>query len=539
MDGTIPNELEPLRTPARELAPAPTVADTLHRIDGHFQRLLEKLPAGAYMCDPDGLITYYNQRAVALWGRAPALKDPVDRWCGSFKLYAADGSPIAHDRCWMALALQQDREFNGHEIIIERPDGERVTALAHANPIRDASGKLLGAVNVLVDITDRKLAESALRDADVAKNEFLAMLAHELRNPLAPIRHALEVLHLRGLPNELKGAVEIIDRQVKHMTRLVDDLLDVARITGNKIELRVATLDLVRVVAAAVETSRPIISARKHALSIDLPNEEVWIDGDQARLGQVIANLLNNAAKFTPSGGRIWLRMERQGNDAVISIADTGMGIAADVLPHVFDMFTQAPVAIHTPRDGLGVGLTLVRRLVELHRGSVTANSKGLGHGSEFVVRLPLAQSATRGAEPPLARHGYPSLSLRILVADDNSDAAESLTLLLRILGADVSVANDGDEALRIAETFLPQAMILDIGMPKVNGYDVARQVRGTRWGNRIALIAVTGWGQDADRQRGKEAGFDYHFVKPVDANELIDVLGTLNVALESAVSAA
>jgi len=262
-----------------------------------FRGLLEKLPAGAYTCDPDGLITYFNQHAVQLWGRTPKLNDPVDRFCGSFKLYANDGSPIPHDECWMALALKNCLEYNGHEIIIERPDGYRLTVLAHANPIHSETGQLLGAVNVLVDISDRKMAEEALKRADRSKNEFLATLAHELRNPLAPIRAAVKILQLKSKPTpESQSALKVIERQTKQMTRLIDDLLDIARITSNKLELRCEPIELSEVLNAAVETSRPLIEQRGHKLIVKTPAEPIRIDGDLVRLAQVISNLLNNAA---------------------------------------------------------------------------------------------------------------------------------------------------------------------------------------------------------------------------------------------------
>ncbi|HJU74975.1 MAG TPA: ATP-binding protein [Gemmatimonadaceae bacterium] len=513
----------------RSLATDARLTSETWRSEAQFHQLLEKLPAGAYTCDPDGLITYFNQHAVALWGRAPQLNDPVDRWCGSFKLFAPNGAPISHDRCWMALALEQDREFNGHEIVVERPNGERITALAHANPIRDAAGTLVGAVNVLIDISDQKRSEEILRQADSAKNEFLATLAHELRNPLAPIRNAIEVMNLKGeLTPDLRRALDIIDRQVKQMSRLVDDLIDVARITGNKFELKKERLDLATVVSAAVETSRPVIDTYGHVLTVAMPGEPVALEGDLTRLAQAVANLLNNAAKYTPHGGTISVRAEGQGSEAVIFVRDTGVGISPDMLPRVFDMFTQATASPHAQRDGLGIGLTLVRRLVELHGGTVAALSAGLGQGSEFVIRLPVAESASPLNGSRATRSKYPVLDLRILVADDNPDSATSLGMLLRILGSDVRIAHDGDEALRTAAEFQPHVMLLDIGMPKANGYEVAKRVRTSDWGRPIVLIAVTGWGQKTDRERSREAGFDHHLVKPVDASELIAMLASL-----------
>ena len=280
-----------------------TVELPVYRSETEFRRLLDKLPAGAYTCDSQGLITYFNPHAVQIWGRAPKLNDPVDRFCGSFRLFAADGAPINHDRCWMALALQMNNEFNGHEIIVERPDGRRLTVLAHANPLRDDAGRLFGAVNVLVDISDRKQAEEVLKTADRAKNEFLATLAHELRNPLAPIRNAVHVLHLKAVPSpELQWGLGVIDRQVQQMAHLIDDLLDIARITGNKLELRKERIDLAAALHAAVETSSPVIEACQQAFVVNIPTTPIYLDADLTRLAQVVSNLLNNAAKYTEAG---------------------------------------------------------------------------------------------------------------------------------------------------------------------------------------------------------------------------------------------
>ena len=302
----------------------------------------------------------------------------------------------------MALALQMDSEYNGHEIIVERPDGRRLTALAHANPIRDEAGRLLGAVNVLVDISDRKRAEDALKEADRAKNEFLATLAHELRNPLAPIRHAIQVVQLKATPSpELQWGLDVIDRQMQQMARLIDDLLDIARITGNKLELRKSRIELSDVLFAAVETSRPLLEMCGQEFTVRTPAESIPLDGDLTRLAQVVANLLNNAAKYTERGGRVWLTAERQGSDAVIRVRDTGVGIPADLLPRVFDMFAQGEGSLERSRGGLGIGLSLVKRLVQLHGGSIEALSDGPGRGSEFVVRLPVVLTPRRPGVMP------------------------------------------------------------------------------------------------------------------------------------------
>lgn len=495
-----------------------------------FRSFLERLPAGAYTCDPDGLITYFNQHAVKIWGRSPRLNDPADRFCGSFKLFAIDGSPILHAECWMALALKHSREYNGHEIMIERPDGQRLTALAHANPIYSESGQVLGAVNVLVDITDRKRAEDALKEADRSKNEFLATLAHELRNPLAPIRAAVKILHLTSNPtSDAKSALDVIERQTRQMTRLIDDLLDIARITSNKLELRRERIELAEVLEAAVETSRPLIEGRRHRLILRAPAAPIHIDGDLVRLAQVISNLLNNAAKYTERGGRISLEVSQEQDQAVIKVRDTGIGIPVDILPRIFEMFAQAEHAPHGS-GGLGIGLTLVKRLVEMHGGTIVAQSDGPGKGTEFVVRLPVispstATTPTKGAPEFKPENGKP---IRILVVDDNLDSADSMGLLMRLLGNEVRIVHDGLSAVEVGKEFEPRVVLLDIGLPTLDGYEVAKQIRQQPWGHQAVLIAVTGWGETEHRERSRKAGFDHHLVKPVDPEELANLLPSL-----------
>ena len=490
---------------------------------GEFRRLLDRLPAAAYTCDAEGLITYFNLHAALVWGREPKLNDPVDRFCGSFKLFAADGAAITHDQCWMALALRDRKEYNGQEIIVERPDGRHLTVLAHANPICAETGELLGAVNVLVDITERKLAEKA-------KDEFLAMLAHELRNPLAPIRNAVHVLQLKSPPvPEITKMLDVIDRQMNQMTRLIDDLLDVSRISRDKIVLRKSRLSLAEVVNTALETSRPVVTASGQAFAVALPPMPLYVEADATRLSQVISNLLNNAAKYTDPTGHIWLTIAQDGADALISVRDTGIGISAEMLPRIFDMFMQADRSIDRSHGGLGVGLTVARRLVELHGGSISAASDGIGKGSTFTVRVPLsvaqpqaAEDLTRGIELPAA-----ASPLRILVADDNRDAAESLAALLRMVGHEVRIAYDGVEAVGAASEYRPDAVVLDIGMPKMNGYDVAKKLRAEGAGKEMTIIAVSGWGQDADKQRSREAGIDHHLVKPLEPSALLRMLAS------------
>jgi signal transduction histidine kinase/ActR/RegA family two-component response regulator len=680
-----------------------------------FRRLLDKLPVGAYTCDVTGLITYYNSHAVSLWGRAPLLNNPIDRFCGSFRLYCAkDGLPIRHDECWMALALQNDREYNGQEILVERPDGQRLSALAYANPLRDENGRLRGAVNVLVDITDQKRAQQHLRDlkdqlalqlidlkrlhdmsvrlsttlelgpildetlrtaaaidgtdmgllslcdddqrhlrvgsslgfaaefvetlgnggaggdgacgmcfrerrrvviedtdldssfaahraqahaagfravhstplvtrsgkilgvlsthfrrphrptdrqmhlidlcarqavdyienaqlyaqlrqADRAKDEFLATLAHELRNPLAPLRNALQILRLHNTSTspDARWATDVMERQMQQMTRLVDDLLDVSRITRNKLELRRERVELANVINIALETSRPQLDAPGHEFSLSLPDEPIHLDADLTRLAQAVANLLNNASKYTPPGGKIELTAARDGSDAVIRVRDTGIGIAPDMLGRVFDMFAQADRSTHGSRAGLGIGLTLVKRLVELHGGTVEARSDGPRAGSEFIIRLPIlignhAHAARRSdAGDARADDAAAGAALRILVVDDNRDSANSLGRLLRITGNIVRTAYDGQEAIETAEAFRPDVILADIGMPRLNGHDAAKHIRQQPWGSSIVLVAISGWGQDGDKQQSREAGFDHHIVKPIDPERLLELLST------------
>jgi signal transduction histidine kinase len=498
-----------------------------------FRAFLERLPASAYTCDPDGLITYFNQHAAQLWGRQPKLNDPVDRFCGSFKLYAMDGSPLLHAECWMALALKNMREYYGHEIMIERPDGQRLTALAHANPIHNAKGRLIGAVNVLVDISDRKRTEDELKKADRSKNEFLATLAHELRNPLAPIRAAVKILQIKSKPNsESQSALDVIERQTRQMTRLIDDLLDIARITSNKLELRREQIELRTVLNAAVETSRPLIEQRGHKLIVRAPSAPIHIDGDLVRLAQVVSNLLNNAAKYTERGGRIWLTAARKESEAVIKVRDTGIGIRSEILPQIFGMFTQADRDANGAPGGLGIGLTLVKRLVEMHGGTITAQSPGRGKGSEFIVRVPMASAHLPEPEIPakgkLESGTETKTPIRILVVDDNHDSADSMGLLLKLLGNDVRIVHDGLAAVEAANEFEPRVVLLDIGLPTLDGFEAAKRIRQQEWAKQALMIAVTGWGEAVDRQRSKKAGFDHHLVKPVDPDVLTNLLESL-----------
>jgi PAS domain S-box-containing protein len=629
-----------------------------HKEQAQFQQMLAKLPAAAYTCDGEGLVTYFNERATQVWGRAPKLNDSHDRFCGSFRLFTADGAPIPHRECWMAKALRDGRSYTEQEILIERPDGSRRLTLAYANPFLDERGKVVGAVNVLVDITDRRrteLARSQLAtivestdDAIISKNlngviqswnaaaerlfgytaeqavgrhismlippdrldeedrilarlragervyhfdtvrvrrsgqlvdvsltispirdetgrvvgaskiardvterkqaeeriyslmsqlkedarrkdEFLAMLAHELRNPLAPLLNVLELLK-RGTGNGsmIEQVRTTLDRQLGHLARLVDDLLDVNRITRGKLELRRERVQLASILHQAVEAGWPLCEAARHELSVTLPREPIYLHADAVRLVQVFGNLLNNACKYTEPGGRIWVTAVREDDEVVVTVKDTGLGIPSDKLAAIFDMFTQVERTLERSQGGLGLGLTLVKWLVEMHGGSVTAHSAGLGHGSSFVVRLPVVVEETAVLAPTAARAPEPGGGHRVLVVDDNVDAAVSLAMLLHIAGNETLTVHDGLEALAAAESFRPDLVLLDIGLPKLNGYDVCRRLREQPRGKGMTLVALTGWGLEEDRRLSKEAGFDHHMVKPVDFDALIGLLAEL-----------
>jgi signal transduction histidine kinase/CheY-like chemotaxis protein len=378
---------------------------------------------------------------------------------------------------------------------------------------------------------ERVRATEALREADRRKSEFLATLAHELRNPLAPIRNALELLRIgAGKPGLMERMLGTMERQVGHMVHLINDLLDIARISSGKVVLQVERVTLQSVAASAVETSLPLVEAAGHELALDLPEQPVWLDGDAVRLSQVLSNLLSNAAKYTPQQGRIEVSATTQGGMAVIAVTDTGIGIAREALESVFEMFAQAPHSIGISKGGLGIGLCLVRHLVTLHGGAVTAASPGAGQGSTFTIRLPLA-AAVADAAPQGANAAAPAIlglpSLRVLVADDNVDAADTLADLLGAKGCEVRVAYDGEQAVRLGAAFQPELVFLDIGMPHMDGYQAARALRALPGLQAVRLVALTGWGAEQDRARTEAAGFDHHLLKPASPDQVDAVLAT------------
>jgi PAS domain S-box-containing protein len=423
-------------------------------------------------------------------------------WFATYRQVAATGEPVRFE----AEAKAMNRWFDVYATRTGGPCSLRVAVL-------------------FSDVTERRRTEEDLRrlaaelaETDRRKTEFLATLAHELRNPLAPLSNGLHLMRLASDNREAQDkARDMMDRQLRHLVRLVDDLLDIARISSGKVELKKERVSLKSVLASAVETSMPLVTAGAHQLEVALPDDSVQLNADATRIAQVVSNLLNNAAKYTPRGGRIALSTRREGDRVVISVADTGTGIAREALPEVFEMFTQVGRARDRSQGGLGIGLALVRRLVELHGGTVTATSPGPGEGSTFAVRLPLAPAAEKAAPAPApsGTRSANSRALRVLVVDDNADAAESLASLLELSGHDTRVANDGEQAVRTAHEFRPEIVFLDIGMPGKDGYEVARELRDSADTREAVLVALTGWGAKDDRARSRRAGFDHHLTKP------------------------
>jgi PAS domain S-box-containing protein len=423
-----------------------------------------------------------------------------------------------------------------YETVRFTKDGRQLDVSLSAARMRDDTGRIVGVAKVARDITEAKQAEAAikrsqdaLREADRRKDEFLALLAHELRNPLAPLVNALELLRPAAAADPaLQRLRNMMERQLTQLERLVDDLLDVSRISRGRFELRRAPVVLAVAVETAVEGCQSLLEAREHTISVDIPTEPLLVEGDFARLAQVFANLLSNSAKYTEPGGRIEVSVRKSGAEAVMTVSDTGIGIPHESLDVVFDMFSQVQAHKQHARGGLGIGLALVRSLVEMHRGSVEAQSAGPGRGSTFTVRLPLLQTPTE-AKPnppqPGTLESTAQRTRRVLIADDNADAAASLASILQLQGHKTRIAANGHEAVELAATYRPDIIFMDVGMPLLDGLEATRQIRAQPWGKSMLIVALTGWGQQNDRRRTREVGMNMHLVKPIDLNEIAAVL--------------
>jgi len=504
---------------ARDIGERKRAAETLRATQEHLQVVTDNMAVAVLRCSRDFRYLWVSPGCTAWHGR------PASEMVGRKIAEVLGQAAFDTVRPYIDRVLSGERVEFEIQVPYQHIASRWVKAVYV--PTHDSTGQIDGWVAVLMDTTNHHSLEDALREADRRKDEFLAVLAHELRNPLAPIRNSLHIMRLlvRNDPTA-DSAAEMMERQVHHMVRLVDDLMEVSRITRGSIELRKERIDLAGIVRSAVETSRPLIDGARHQLLIAVPTEPLTLEGDPVRLTQVIANLLNNAAKYTNAGGQIRLTIRREGDDVSISIQDTGVGIAADMLPRVFDPFVQGARSTIHAQGGLGIGLTLVKRLVELHGGTVEARSEGGGKGSEFVVRLPLAERAPATDVIERAGRASPALSSqRVLVVDDNRDAAESMRLLLEMLGAQVRVAYSGTEALDMLGTWQPAVVLLDIGMPGMDGHEVARRIRGQPELRDVTLIALTGWGQAEERRRSESSGFDYHLIKPADVRTLQTLL--------------
>ena len=557
---------EALRSSERELAFELDSARKLHELSirsiasGQDQELYDQMLEAA-----TGIM---HSDFASMQMAEPALGDDPDKVV--LRLLASKGFHPLSQKFWETVELGSDcacgqASQRGERYVIH--DTSKVESLKgtqdlveyqrsgmcamQSTPLFSRSGKLLGVISThwrtpytpserelqtfdilarqVADMIERKQTDAALRESDRRKDEFLATLAHELRNPLAPVTNSLELMKSAKGDDELvEHARAIMERQVAQMVRLIDDLLDVSRIVRDKLELKTEQVDLATVIMQAVETIKPLAERARHNLEVHLPETPIYLEADPARLAQVFGNLLTNSCKYTEPGGHITLIAERQGSDVVVSVRDDGVGIPPEMLPMVFDLFTQVDRSLERTGGGLGIGLSLVKRLVEMHGGSVVAHSEGTGRGAEFLVRLPIFVEnppivETQPAEPRTAEATH-----RILIVDDNRDNAETLARLLALSGHKTETANDGLAALRLAEQFQPEVILLDIGLPEMNGYDVCQKIRTQPWGRDMVIIALTGWGQDEDRRKSKEAGFNGHMVKPAELSKLERLIGSL-----------
>lgn len=515
-----------------------------------FQKLVEAAlkvcdgdSAGICLLEDDGT-AFYSPAVAGAWTPPADRRLLKDLPCGAVLERNAPQLFVHPERHYLHLAtikppieealvipFQTNGKTNGTIWVISQNKNRRfdLEDLRIMTSLARVAAAAYQSVTMLDTITQ---AEKSLRESNRRKDEFLAMLAHELRNPLTPIRNAAQILRVPEIDAAThQGALDMLDRQIVHMIRLVDDLLDASRISRGKIGLRKERTELSMIVQYAIETTHPLRMSRDHRLEIELPPQPIRLDADTSRLTQVVSNLLNNAYKFTPLGGRIRIAVEREDGSAVIRVQDNGIGIADEQLPLIFEMFTQADTSLERAQSGLGIGLSLVKNLVQMHGGTVEARSAGSGKGSEFIVRLPVIAQAAETArpqpdEPSVLKHA--ATPSRVLIVDDNRDSSDSLAELLKIPGHEVHTANDGLEAMTEEARFHPDVILLDIGLPELNGYEVARRIREQHKDNGPVIIAMTGWGQEEDRRRSREAGFNAHIVKPVDPKVLSKLLAEL-----------
>ena len=510
---------------ARNVTERKQAEEALRASEQRFRTLTAYAPVGIFLADPEGNCSLVNERWCEMTGLSPEAAQGQG-WAQA--LHPDDRERVLHD--WNA-AVKAGQPVAGEYRFLS-PQGEVMWLQSNAVGIYNPAGKVVEYIVTLMDITERRKAVEALEEADRLKDDFLALLAHELRNPLAPLRNGLQVMRLAaGDAGAVAKMQNIMDRQLSHMVRLVDDLLDVARVSRNKMELRRSRVLLADVVSSAVETTQPALAAAGHELTVSLPPEPVHLDADLTRLAQVFGNLLNNSAKYTERGGHIRLTATRESDDQVaVAIQDDGLGIPAFALPTIFDMFSQVDRSIERRTGGLGIGLALVKGLVEMHGGTVEAASPGQGKGSTFTVRLQVLNDRAESSPEAPAQEWPESTGSkrRILVVDDNRDSATSLAMMLQIMGNEVRTGHDGFAAIELAEQFRPQVVLMDIGMPKLNGYEATRRIREQPWGQDVAVIALTGWGQEDDRAKSREAGCAGHLVKPVSLPDLEKLLAGL-----------
>jgi PAS domain S-box-containing protein len=496
-----------------------------------FQVTLSSIGDAVVTTDTEGRVSFLNPVAEMMtgWKTGEAAGERLEK---VFNIVNEETREPASNPVDRVLREGIVVGLANHTALISK-DGSERSIEDSAAPIRDAGGRISGAVMVFHDVTERRRAEKALKEADKKKDEFLAILAHELRNPLVPIRNGLNVLKLAGNDADTaEDARAMMDQALTQMVRLVDDLLDASRITTGKLQLRKERVELAAVVRSAVETTRPLMDEHGHKLTVTLPSTPILLDADATRLAQVLSNLLNNAAKYSDKDGHITLTAEQRVDEVVVRVRDRGIGIPAEHLRRVFDMFVQVDPAFERAQGGLGIGLSLVKGLVEMHGGTIEARSDGPGTGSEFTVRLPVA--VTEPPESPSVNGGETvsaAAKYRILIVDDNRLSTRSTAMLLRLMGHDLATAHDGIEGMERARTFRPDVILLDIGLPELNGYEAARRIRAEPWGKSVFLVAVTGYGQEEDRRRSLEAGFDYHMVKPIDIAELEKKLSESRIA--------